>query len=260
MKQQTENRASFLKISTYSKPKILLILAIVLIVFSVLIIVSSKWQTKQTIDEIRITGTEYLFQNEILSIIKPFTTNKSDSLVILRRIEHAVEHHPYIEKAVASFEKNHILNVAITERIPVGLYRSKDGTFKYIDKTGKIIPHRFIVKFSDLIVVTSKAKSPKSDKKIARYAAKILAVLAEPKYEDFNYKISELIYDNNNATYYLLSTAPDYKILLGRSDEIENKLDKLQEFLRSEVNSSLTDADYQLDLRWHNRIIISKLI
>jgi cell division protein FtsQ len=260
MKQATENRASFLKISTYSKPKNLLILAIVLVAFSALVIISSNWQTKQTIDEIRISGTEYLFQNEILSIIKPFTANKSDSLVILKRIEHAVETHPFIYKAVASFEKNHILNVKITERIPVGLYQNIDGSFKYIDKTGNFIPYRFIAKFSDLIIVTSKAKSTKNDKKIARYAAKILAVLSEQKYEDFNYKISELIYDNSNATYYLLSSAPDYKILLGRSDEIENKLDKLQEFLRSEVNSSLTDADYQLDLRWHNRIIISKLI
>lgn len=260
MKQLTKNSTSFLKISTYSKPIVLLILVLVLIVFSALIFISLKWQTEQKIDEIRISGTEYLFQNEILSIIKPFTVNKSDSLVILKRIERAVERHPFIEKAYASFEKNHILNVDITERIPVGLYRNKDGTFSYIDKTGKILPYRFIVKFSDLIVVTSKAKSTKGDKRIARYAAKILAMLSEQKYEDFNYKISELIYDNSNATYYLLSSAPDYKILLGRSEEIENKLNKLQEFLRSEVNSSLTDANYQLDLRWHNRIIISKLI
>jgi len=260
MKQPTENRTSFMKVSTYSKPKILLILVAVIIVFSALIIISSKWQTKQTIDEIRITGTEYLFQNEILSIIKPFTTSKSDSLVILKRVENALELHPYIYEAIATFEKNHILAVNIAERIPIGLYRNKDGSFNYIDKTGKLIPHRFIVKFADLIVVTSKAKSSKNDKKIARHAAKILTVLSDSKYEDFNYKISELIYDNKNATYYLLSSAPNYKILLGRSDEIVSKLDKLQEFLHSEVNSSLTDADYQLDLRWHNRIIISKLI
>ncbi len=260
MKQQTENKASFLKISTYSKPKILVILAIVVIVFSALIFISSKWQTKQTIDEIRITGTQYLFQNEILSIIKPFTSNKTDSLVILKRIEDALERYPYINKAYASFEKNHILKVEIAERIPIGLYRNKDESFSYIDKTGRLIPHRFIVKFSDLIVVTSKDKSSKSDKKIARHAAKILAVLSDPKYDDFNYKISELVFDNKNATYYLLSSSPDYKILLGRSDEIGTKLDKLQEFLQSEVNSSLTDADYQLDLRWHNRIIVSKLI
>jgi len=260
MKQLTKNSTSFLKISTYSKPMIIMILVFALIVFSALIFISLKWQTEQKIDEIRITGTEYLFQNEILSIIKPFTANKSDSLVILKRIETAVEHHPYIKKAVASFEKNHILKVDITERIPIGLYRNKDDTFSYIDKTGKFIPHRFIPRFADLIVVTSKAKSTKYDKKIALQAAKILTVLSNQKYEDFNYKISELIYDNTNATYFLLSSMPDYKILLGRSDEIQNKLDKLQEFLRSEVNSSLTDADYQLDLRWHNRIIISKLI
>lgn len=260
MKQQTENRASFWKISTYSKPKILLILAIVVLVFSALIYISLKWQTKQKIDEIRISGSEYLFQNEILSIIKPFISTKSDSLVILKRIEDALEKHPFIKESVATIERNHILKVDITERTPIGLYRNKDGSFSYLDKSGRLIPHRFIVKFSDLIVVTSKSKSSKNDKKIARYAAKILTVLSNSKYEDFNYKISELVYDNRNATYYLLSSAPDYRILLGRSEEIDNKLDKLQEFLQSEVNSSLTDADYQLDLRWHNRIIVSKLI
>jgi len=260
MKQQTKNRASFLRFSNYSKPKVFITLAIVLIAFSALVFIAVNWQTKQSIDEIRISGTKYLFQNELLSIIKPFTVNKSDSLVILKRIENALERHPYVEKAVASFEKNHILNVDITERIPIGLYRNKDGTFDYLDKTGKIIPYRFIAMFSDLIVITSKDKSTKYDKNIAQHAARILAELSEPKYEDFNYKISELIYDNTDGTYHLLSSAPDYKILLGRSDEIENKLDKLQEFLHSEVNSNLTDADYQIDLRWHNRIIISKLI
>lgn len=255
------NIFSRIKFTNISKSSILLIFGVVIILFALLIILSSKWHNNQEITKTNISGLKHIPKTEILSIIEPLILNRSkDKLFLLKNIEIEIEKHSFIADAVATIEKKNELNIQITERKPIGLFKKKDGIIWYLDSLGVIVPFRLISEYSDLVLVSSNSKQTRKDSLIGTKAASILNELNKYQYDDFNFLMSELIYNSYDSTFSFVCTDTRHKIQFGRSNEIHEKLKNLKKFATSQTAKDLELTNYRLDLRWRNRIIISQVM
>lgn len=243
-----------------SKANILLLFGAVLVVFTLLIIFSTQWKTSQKVEKIEITGTKYLSHKEIITKIKPvIKQKKAEDILLLKKIELLAETHDFVRKANASIKKNTILEVNISERIPVGYFRKKGGSIWYLDSCGEIIPFRFLSDYTDLLIVSSLSKKTKNDSMVASNAAIILTELQKSKYDDFNYILSELIYKDSDSSFYFVCADNLHKFQLGRAENVVHKLNNLKAFAASKVAKDLKITKYSVDLRWENRIIIRQI-
>jgi hypothetical protein len=247
-------------LSQLSKSTVLLVLAVVVLVFALLIYLAQDWQKDQSIQEISVTGLNHIPVKEILAIIEPEALGKSKKdLPLLKILEAKIEKHSFVRKAIIENDKAHTLNVEIKERRPVAYYRLIDGNLSYLDSSGVIIPFRHIGEYCDMPVVASRSKNVSLDSIVAADAAKIINVMNAEKYDNFNYKISELVYTDHDRSFYFRSISNKKKILFGRADLINQKLNTLDKYFKSELYRKILHENYLVDIRWENEIVLSHI-
>lgn len=247
-----------IKLSRLSKSSVLLVLAATLLVFGFLIYLAQNWQKEKVVSAITVSGLTYLPEQEISSLIKPHVAGLSkEELPLLKELEEKVESHPFVLSATIENDKACSLNVEVTERIPVAYYKLIDGSPVFIDSTGQLIPFRHISGYVDMPIVSSRSKNVALDSMIADNAAEIIKALNQEKYNDFNYKISELVYTDSDSCFYFLSISNKKEILFGRADLINQKLNTLDKYFDSELYKKILYEKYLVDVRWENEIVLS---
>ncbi len=249
-----------LKLSKLNKSSLLLVLAVVMMVFGVLVYLADDWKNDQPISTLNIRGLTYLPEAEIQAIIKPLIAGCADNdILLLKKFEKAVEKNPYVYKANFSREKACSLEVDIQERIPIAYYQHRDGSISYLDKKGKIIPFRHLNGYTDLPVFMSTARKIDKDSVIAKYASKIINTANHEEYSSFNYKISEIVYTDKDSSFYFRSISNKKKILFGRAILINQKLNTLDKYFKSELYKAILNEPYLVDIRWKDEVVLSHL-
>jgi cell division protein FtsQ len=226
------------------------------------------WQAKATKKcagiQIELVGesTKALFMNEqeILHILneKEVRVGKAIATFNLVALEKSLEQTGWIKNAELYIDNQLVLQVKIEQRIPIARVFSNNGNSFYVDFEGRRLPLRQLTVmrlpvFTGFTSDQEKLSSPDSlllnnivlfantIKNDSFYTAQIAQVNIEP-----------------NGDFVLVPSLGDHLVLLGNTENLTNKLDRLYTFYKQVWVPSGVNAFQILDLRFDNQIVTLK--
>ncbi len=248
-----------LKLENFSRPTQLLLLAVVLVVFVILILLSRSWSNNQIIKKVNISGNQLINSNEINDILYQYVINKLKKDIKLNNLRDTLLTNPYILNADLSIGITGNLNVEITERIPIAYLLNNNGNIDFVDKNAEILPFRVLKQMLDLPVITGLDRYAILDTNSLLIGCSIIEYIKNNSESDIYNKISELVYDRRYKSYNLVIDDYPGLIKFGRNDNLDDKFMKLDKLINTDSGYEvLKVADY-IDLRWKSQIITGKI-
>ncbi len=248
-----------LKLDNLSRPTQLLLFAVVLVVFVILILLSRSWSEKQIIKQINISGNQFVSNDEIYSIISDKVINKFKKDIELEFLRDSLLLNPYILNVDLSIGITGNLKVEISERKPVAYITAINGKVDYIDKSGVILPFKVLNQNLDLPVITGIRNGNSIDSTSLISGSYIIDFLKNKSESDIYVKISELKYDYRNKSYNLVINDYPGIVKLGRVDNLEEKVFKLDKLINTDGGYEILKVADYIDLRWTGQIIAGKI-
>lgn len=100
---------------------------------------ASQWHSKQSIDRVEVIGASDLSISSVQPIIDSCLKQKRQALT-LADIRERLEAVPFVRSASVYFSSVRGVTAEITERRPVAHVVLPDGSLRYVDNTGTVLP------------------------------------------------------------------------------------------------------------------------
>ncbi len=227
----------------------LVILAIVAIT-----IFAINWSKEQKIENVSVSGNELLSETSLIESLDDTLINHKRSIIKVQNIEKLLKQNPYIQETYVTNKNLNELKVEVKERVPVAILVLENGELAVIDKELNILPYQLFNNFPDIPLIKGVFLNGKIDSTGINGAICILNQIATNIDTTLYSYISEIKYNRNNKCFDLFTSDTGLKVMLGKNEEINLKIDKLECFLKSSYLSKSIAPKY-LDLRWSNHII-----
>lgn len=192
----------------------------------------------------------YVFRNELEGMLHSLDIHpvgrRVDQLS-LQRIENTVRQHPMVRTAECYITPWHDVRVVITQRVPLLRVQNADGTY-LIDTDRRLMQARPAVKDS-VLRVTGQVKMTMAAGQLADFAF----WLRDNRY--WRPRIDHVHIRSAEMAVVLLRDKRQPHVLIGRMDDYEKKLHKLQLFL-DKGREATRDKQYtELDLRYAGQVV-----
>jgi cell division protein FtsQ len=244
----------------------LLLWVVVLSGVTVLLVSANKKNVGQVCTGVNIVikpenSSFFIEKNELLSII----TNTGKSKIIsnpvsgidLPLIEKNLESDPWISNAELYFDSKNILNVLVTERVPIARIITKSGTSFYMDEEGKQMP---IVagKPIQIQVVTGftpAKKWNKADTAMFQGMKQVVNYISNDKF--WNAQVGQIDI-TPRGDYELIPVVGDHVIRLGSAEGVDSKLNRLFLFYKHVLSKAGFNKYAALDVEYEGQIVAVK--
>jgi cell division septal protein FtsQ len=244
--------------SNNKKIRMYVLLGTFIVIFAFLVYQAYRWDSERLVRNITYSGNSIIPQQEINSQIKDSIIYSAKDKVSLEKIHDKVAENPYIKSTNVTHTAGDAINVELNERIPAGIIVYEDGNMNYVDTAGVLMPYRIYKNFPDLPLLRGVAGV---DGNIdSSSLAGCLHIIADTKIEELKYiypLISEIEYNKESSCYSMISSTGSFEIILGKADEIKNKLENLKAFWSNEVATINPEILKYVDLRWKNRVTVA---
>jgi len=239
-----------------TRPSLLLRLSVVLAFFAILIFLAQLWNANQSIRQISIVGTSFLSPAELKAELDEVSIiNVPKNKINYTELARKLKENPYVEETIMN-EGINTLTIEIKERQPIAIFADNYGKIKYIDANGVILPYRLFYSSIDLPIITGVYKDELLDTLNLLAGLNIIKQARSQKYNLLNNLVSEVHFNRLTKEFILYTSDDAKKIIFGKNDNIEEKLMKLNDFLKFQLNFS-GKADYTyIDIRWKDKIIV----
>lgn len=192
----------------------------------------------------------YVFRNELEGMLHSLDIHpvgrRVDQLS-LQRIENTVRQHPMVRTAECYITPWHDVRVVITQRVPLLRVLTAEGTY-LIDTDRRLMQARPAVKDS-VLRVTGQVEMTMAAGQLADFAF----WLRDNRY--WRPRIDHVHIRNAEMAVVLLRDKRQPHVLIGRMDDYEKKLHKLQLFL-DKGREATQDKQYtELDLRYAGQVV-----
>lgn len=192
----------------------------------------------------------YVFRNELEGMLHSLDIHpvgrRVDQLS-LQRIENTVRQHPMVRTAECYITPWHDVRVVITQRVPLLRVQNADGTY-LIDTDRRLMQARPAVKDS-VLRVTGQVEMTMAAGQLADFAF----WLRDNRY--WRPRIDHVHIRSAEMAVILLRDKRLPHVLIGRMDDYEKKLHKLQLFL-DKGREATRDKQYtELDLRYAGQVV-----
>lgn len=192
----------------------------------------------------------YVFRNELEDMLHSLDIHpvgrRVDQLS-LQRIENTVRQHPMVRTAECYITPWHDVRVVITQRVPLLRVQNADGTY-LIDTDRRLMQARPAVKDS-VLRVTGQVEMTMAAGQLADFAF----WLRDNRY--WRPRIDHVHIRSAEMAVVLLRDKRQPHVLIGRMDDYEKKLHKLQLFL-DKGREATRDKQYtELDLRYAGQVV-----
>lgn len=173
----------------------------------------------------------------------------------LYRMEKEVSTNPWVADAQVYIDNNRVLNVFVTQRIPVARIFDQAGNSYYLDHTLKSMP--LSDRYVHYTTVVTNVPVLKDDSMSLSLKAQIVALVKYIDKDSFwNTQISQIIV-TDDYQYELVPVLGMQKILLGDTSMLDKKFTNLFAFYKKVMNRVGWDKYKVLDLRYGGQVIAS---
>lgn len=168
--------------------------------------------------------------------------------VDLNLLESSLQEHKMIEDVEVFTTPKGKLKVSITQRVPVARLAANGKTF-YLDREGKDMP--LSPNHSARVPLITGVSSSKAKQEVFDFL-KIINT------DDFYKKQIIGIHRKLNGDYLLSTRIGRHKVLFGKMNKVENKLNKLQAFYKKEWETETINKYKIINLKYNKQVVCSK--
>jgi cell division protein FtsQ len=201
----------------------------------------------------------FVEQTEIMN--KLFTDRQIDALhtpcnqLDIRKMELLLVADPWIADAEVFIDNNKVLNVFVTQRIPVARLFCQNTVNCYMDETTHTMPvSPKICYFTNVVTNVPELKDDTASLVLKK---KILAMVTAVQADSFwSAQVSEIVIDSA-GNLNLIPVLGNQTILIGDTTRLKDKLDNLLVFYRKVLNRIGWDKYDLLDVRFAGQVVAS---
>lgn len=216
------------------------------------------WRAKQHTDRIAVQGATYLPADEVIGMIDSTSADSSVARAKLADMRMQVLKHPFVKTASVQREGTRSIAINITERVPIAVLVSDDGTMHYVDEEYVLMPYRVVQTACDLPLIRGLMKTGLPDSTNLRTIVDLLKE-TQRRGDGILYKdISEVRFNASSHSVSLATAESGTDIIVGSIDSYHEKIDALLAFYRYAGKQNNARIRSVVDLRWKDRIIIRK--
>lgn len=240
-------------------------LAGALLLLAVLIAAVEKKESRvvnQVIIEVEaLEGNRFLIDSaDVVRTIERTFGYRLENLPLARveieRLERVLEEDPFVKEAEVFLDAEVNVHIELDQREPILRIIDGNGLNYYLDKEGERLP--LSTHYTPRILVASGNIPPHVpdflDKE--QYLLKDLYHLAERILADpFLKLMTEQLYVNNSREFILIPKVGRQKILLGRAENLDEKLENLKLFYERALPASGWRKYKSIDLRYKGQIV-----
>jgi len=178
------------------------------------------------------------------------------SEVNVERVERILKSYPFVLDAEAFINAENIVEIDIQQRIPVLRIVDKMGVSYYFDEEGRKLP--LSRNYTARVLIATGNIPPfvpdfqeREDHTLQHIYELAQQIIANP----FLWSMTEQIYVNNRNEFTLIPKLGKQKILLGKYEEIENKLENLEIFYKNAIATKGWRIYKTIDLRYDGQVV-----
>lgn len=233
-----------------------LILNFILVIISVgaLIYLAIAWGESQKIKKVNISGNNIIADKDIMEHISKAVIDNPNSKIKIENIQDLLKKNPYIRETYITHKNLNEIKVEVKERNPVAALILENGNPVYIDAEMNLLPYNIYDNMPDVPIVNGIFADGKIDTVGILGSFLIIKSLSENNKSYLLPLISEINYNKNNKNFNLITGDAGTEVYLGKLDDIELKLDKLDSFYKNNLVSRRKSLKY-IDLRWGNHVL-----
>lgn len=220
-------------------------------------LVATQWRDRQSIGSINIEGATGLSINAVHAVADTFAGKQIES-VTLADVREKLEALPYVRSAVVHLSGIRCLDVIINERMPVGHVVRGDGTLRYVDQTGAILPEAPVRTSHNVPLVRSNNGSALTQPEL-EHAVHLLVSAASIVDPMLYQTISEMRYDRSTKQLVIVTDRTTWKIDGATDRAATSAFADMNVFWKN--TSSRVDMVHgtQIDLRWRHQVIVRRV-
>ena len=241
-----------------NRTKVILAFASLILLVSVVIYFSNKWNSEKIIKGLSISGNTFIPANEFSELVHDTVIKQIKERIKLKSIKNGIEKHPFIKSANVTFASNDYINAELTLRYPAAIYINKNGDLTFVDNEGTLLPYRYFNNFTGLIVFSGIFKDDKLDSVKLKDAMYILTTLNKAENKFIKACISQICYKSADGSLEFYMNLDGLKIFFGSSYNFEPKLSKLENFIKYYLIQPKKPKVKYVDLRWANQVVYSE--
>ncbi len=173
----------------------------------------------------------------------------------IHSMERLIEADPWVANAQVFVDNAHVLQMYVTQRIPVVRMFQTNSVSYYLDTTLSIMP----LSTSNIYYTTVVTNVPELTNDSASWALRkqIVSLVQAIQADSFwSAQVSQVIVDSD-ATFELLPVLGDQRILFGDATRINEKLNNLFVFYKKVLNRIGWDKYETLDVRFKGQVVAS---
>jgi len=229
-----------------------LVISLLCVVF--LAFMAAQWHERQKISSISVMGATGLSRISVQRAVDSlkYKSIKSTSLAHIRT---CVEKLPYVSNAYVYFSGVREITVQVDERLPAAHLLYEDGTLRYVDRLGIVLPHANERTAHNVPILRSHDGSRLSSSDVAKIAT-VLANASRILDSRLYQSISEIRVHKMRSTIAMITDETTWDLGSLNQERIQTALADMNVFWK-EASPSINMATVkEVDLRWHHQVIL----
>jgi cell division protein FtsQ len=201
----------------------------------------------------------FIEQNEILDLainnrnvdVQHLPLSKLD----IHSMEQVILADPWVATTQVYVDNMRVLQIYVTQRIPVMRVFQQNGASFYLDSTLSAMPLSDNYKYYTTVVTN--VPELKNDSASSALKKQLLSLVTTIQADSFwNTQVSHVVIDSD-ATFELIPLLGNQRIMLGDASQVKEKLDNLFAFYKKVLNRIGWDKYETLDVRFNGQVIAS---
>jgi cell division septal protein FtsQ len=224
-------------------------LVVVLLGVGFLALVAAQWQGRQRVEQIAVNGASALSLASVRSTVDSLLYRRHGA-ISLADVRELVERHPYVARATVYRSGIRGIAVDVEERAPVAHLVQADGTLRYVDARGEILPETNVIGVGSIPLLQGPGRALTPDE--VRAAVKILMACQRTVDPLLYHAVSEVRLDPNRNAVKIMTDRSSWR-LSANDAAPEQAFARLDAYWKHNA-SGRTPLD--IDLRWSDQVVV----
>ena len=230
-----------------------LLISLLILVF--VAIAAMKWHERQEIKSIEISGATDLSLDAVHRVLDS-CKNEEHRALVLSEVRDDLESIPFVRSAIVNFCEVRGLSAEVTERTPVAHVVLSDGSLRYVDAEGVVLPAT-TDRIKGCIPIIRGVESPLANASKVKSMVRVLNAAKENLDKCLYGEVSEFVLERD-GTIRVLTDRITWR--LGRPDVANStrSFADMNVFWTAIASADSMPTVQEIDLRWQNSVVLKR--
>jgi cell division septal protein FtsQ len=215
---------------------------------------ASQWAERQRVADIAIVGASGLSRVAVQRVVDTLRAKVRKTLT-LADVRASVEALPYVRNASVYYTGVRTMTVEIDERVPVAHVVRPDGTLRYVDATGTVLPNA-VERTAHNVPVLQAVDGSELKAEDVRHLVDVLIAGSRTLHSALYQGISEVRFDPSRRTVEIVTDDTRWRLGVMTADRASIAFADMDVFWRETAQRLNMASVSEVDLRWRNQVVL----